>query len=654
MERLSKTVGGIGAAILAKRMKDNPGEAKNLGYYTESNKTFKGGKTRRSKTLKSKKGIEEIFSGILYGGRNEVYMRGYIPDCTVFDYDLRSAYGTVQTTIGQFDFSNPILFYSAGECFKYLTENAFSFGRVYAEKWRHKPECRYPVLIHKVNDAGVFTRETEQYWMSSFEFLAAYNSFSEITGFYGVIYPRISSTSVISEFQSDIGDRRNMARGRDEFKEKFMKLIANSTYGKFAQGYSGKNTLNLKKSRKGDLVTGVIPKSQISNSFIAVYITSLVRAIAFEILNYLQDNLSTRPLYWTTDGFAVTQAVPDEIIEGNFGIISRAVADHVERIRGKREIFEKKHTGRGWLSIKTRAYTMLERSGKEDLLSSITGVQFKGSTNKKAKFIESEFRKLERFKDTKYPQNRITSMLEWLTGEEYRNIEEERSFNFDFDFKRLADLKTIFTKNGFLYFETIPFDNIHVFARYKDHYENFQRGRRTKEEDPRDRKQFATKNKIVTEKDFREFFQYTNAKNIQLKTEKDKSLSTIKREHLRILANFIKYKATKKLGFKNIAKILKVPQDTVRHWTTVEFQILHRKQTLEYLIDRFELDFLKPKDRDAGVICESFNTYIFTSILPRLMSSIAFLNFPLIISGIPFSSSDLPILYAAFIGRISV
>jgi hypothetical protein len=412
LERLPKTVGGIGAAILAKKMKDNPGETKNLGYYTESNKTFKNGKTRRSKTLKTKKGIEENFSGILYGGRNEVYMRGYIPDCTAFDYDLRSAYGTAQTTIGQFDFSNPIIFRSASECFTYLTENPFSFGRVYAEKWRHKPECQYPVLIHKVNDAGVFTRETEQYWMSSFEFLAAYNSFSEITGFYGVIYPRIYPTSVISEFQSDIRDRRNMARGRDQFKEKLMKIISNSTYGKFCQGYSGKNTLNLKKSRKDDLVTGVIPKSQISNPFIAAYITSLVRAIAFETLNYLQDNLSIRALYWTTDGFAVTQPVPDEIMEGDFGIVSRAVADHVERIMGKREIYEKKHTGKGWLSIKTRAYTMLEPVGDDPMLSSVTGVQFKGSTDKKAKFIESEFQKLERFQDTKYLQRRITSMLE--------------------------------------------------------------------------------------------------------------------------------------------------------------------------------------------------------------------------------------------------
>jgi hypothetical protein len=175
----------------------------------------------------------------------------------------------------------------------------------------------------------------------------------------------------------------------------------------------------------------------------------------------------------------------------------------------------------------------------------------------------------------------------------------------------LADLKTVSTKNEFLYFETIPFDNIHVFTRYKDHYENFQRGLRTKEEDPKDRKQYATKNKIVTENDFRQFVEYTNVKNIQLKTEKDKFLPTIKREHLRILSNFIKHKSTKRLGFKKIAKLLKVPQDTVRHWTTLEFQIMQPKKAQEHLINRFELDFLKPKDR--GVICEYIRTYIITS-----------------------------------------
>lgn len=423
---------------------------------------------------------------------------------------------------------------------------------------------------------------------------------------------------MVSQFQSEIGEKRNAARGKDDFKEQFMKLVANSTYGKFAQGYSKKSTLNLKKSRKGDPVTGVIPKSQISNSFIASYITSLVRAIAFETLSYIHDTLSIQPLYWTTDGFAATQPVPNEVMEGNFGIVSRVVADHVERIRGKRDIFELKHAGKGWLALKTRAYTMLEGTGK-DMLSSFTGIQIRDSAEAKAKFMAAEFRKLERFQDTKYPLKRITSMLEWLTGEEFRNIEEERGFNFDYDFKRLADLKTVTTKNGFLYFETIPYDNIHVFTKYKDHYENFQRGRRTKEEDPRDRKQYATKNKIVTEKDFREFVQYTNAKNIQLKTEKDKSLPTIKREHLRILANFIKYKAAKKLGFKRIAKLLKEPPDTVRHWIIVEFQISQPKSTINYLTDSFDLHFEKSElsaQNGEGVTCEYIRTIIFTNDTP--------------------------------------
>lgn len=133
LDRLPKTVGGIGAAILARKLKANPDEAKHLGYFTQSNKTYKDGKTKRSKTLKAKTAIEEYFSHILFGGRNEVFIRGYIPDCTVYDYDLCSAYGTAQTTIGQFDFSNPIIFKSAGKCFEYLLENPFSFGRVTAE-----------------------------------------------------------------------------------------------------------------------------------------------------------------------------------------------------------------------------------------------------------------------------------------------------------------------------------------------------------------------------------------------------------------------------------------------------------------------------------------------------------------------------------------
>ena len=57
----------------------------------------------------------------------------------------------------------------------------------------------------------------------------------------------------------------------------------------------------------------------------------MVRAIAYETLNEL-DRLGLEPLYFSTDGFGIPGRVPDSVLRGEFGLISRIVADHVERI----------------------------------------------------------------------------------------------------------------------------------------------------------------------------------------------------------------------------------------------------------------------------------------------------------------------------------
>lgn len=584
LTKLPKTVGMTGALLLKQEIDKDP---RPNGYEIKSQKRYNK-ITKRNENRNIFRAIDEIqkdFESIYFGGRIELYSVGLNTGCEVFDYDMINAYVTAQSTIPQFDFDNPIYFDDHEECFKYLLEHPFSYGVCKFRKLSHKPGIKYPVLVQRDYDenATIFTLSAINYQLSSFEFMVAYHDFDQIIGFDAVIYRSIENPSSIGQFQCEIRRKRQRYKKQgEEYYSKYLKQLGNTTYGKIAQGLNDKTVIDLKNTTSGELAKKKMQKSPITNLFFATNITALVRAIAYETINEI-DRLGIEVLYFSTDGFATVGIVPDKILRGEFGIITHHVSEHIERLFGKREFYELKNAGRGWLSIKPNVYTNLQVMDEYNQINVISGVQVPKSI-KKTEFIYNEWIALTRFKDTKYEEIYKTSAQEWLKGNEYRIIKKEKAFNWDYDFKRKPDESTLYEVYGRVCFRTIPFQDVKEFISYKESYQNFKRGFRV------EGKQVGIKNKILTANHMNEFLSYINSKELGLNINITKNL------HLKLLANFIYFNSNNKIGKKMIGKLLHQPVSTVQNWIKEEIRLIYNSKFLKYLIREFNLsDFFSEK-----------------------------------------------------------
>lgn len=588
LKRMPSTIGAVGAKLLAKRLKANPKRAEGLGYRCQGPLATEVGNPYHGKVLLPLSGdLERRFRGVLYGARNELYVRGMYPDVPVFDYDLISAYVTAQTTIGEFDFSSSMRFNDPADCYDYLRHNPFSFGTCEAGKWEHQDCVKYPAIVQKTDKCTIFISEAVRYTITSHEFLAAYPTMKTIQDFEATIYPRVKETSIVSEFHTEIYGKRQVAKqGVDGFDKQLLKDVGNTTFGKTCQGYAARRSIDFENSGNGVIVRKPIPTSVISNPFLAAYITSMIRAVAFETLNEL-DRRGTPVLYWTTDGGAIQEPLPEDIRRGEFGVLTRAIGDHVEKMVGKRELFELKNHGIGWLGIKTRGYTMLEKIDKCSILSAFTGIHDpdrKRNIPRRIAFLRREFEELTRFKDTRYRHSGPISLRAWLLGEEYRTIETTRAYNWDFDLKRDVDVTSIRMDQGKLQFDTIPHRCDKDFDFVRGCYRDFHRGHR----DAVTNSQTRLKNKIITADDFREFLDYVNERRL-LAVEKGYGQRANGFLHLKVLANYLRFRSYNKPGYRRIAKMLNLSSDTVKPWILTEVPINNPRDLMHFLVEKFHL-----------------------------------------------------------------
>jgi hypothetical protein len=571
VEELPKTLGSLGEKLISRELMKDP---EPYGYERYKPKNYPKD-PKWLKKLRAKPFLEEQFKPIHLGGKIEAYIRGCIPDWVVYDYDLKSAYGTVQSTLHKFK-ETPRRFRDPKACYEYLLEHKFCFGICSFDEVSHRDGIRYPVLIQRdtEEDVTVFTLSAKNYKLSSFEFMAAFKDFDRITGFEACIYERTDEIGVIGKFQIEIRKERQRYKeeGNEEFSQ-FLKLLGNATYGKFAQGYKDKKVIDLKNSTADKTDSKKLNKSQISNLFYSAYITSMVRAIAYETLNEL-DRLGLEPLYFSTDGFGIPGRVPDSILRGEFGIVSKMVADHVERIFNKRELYELKQAGKGWLSIKSNVFTNLSELESYPMLSTIPGVQVPKRKSKND-FMFDEWKALTRFKETKYQEQTYTPISKWLKGNEYKKEKKEKSFNWDYDFKRKPIETSLSEQNSKVFFKTEPYKSIEEFREYKNYYKNFMRGKRE------GNKQNRIKNKIVYLQDMEEFLEYIEVQQLNLDVRITKNI------HYRILANIISSMLHEEIGYKRLAKLLNKKTSTVQKWMKEDLKFKEYLRLVISLIKKF-------------------------------------------------------------------
>ena len=283
-----------------------------------------------------------LASECYHGGRNEQFWFGpsRIDDWT--DYDLSGAYPTAMALIRLPDWKKAR-----------FTTNIHDFGidtLGYASvEFEFRRGIRYPTLPVRTENGLIFPRKGVSNCAAP-EIVLAKILGAKLKIRHGVVVPYVNDTPVFANFIRDCTEKR-LEQPKGSLKAQFWKEIANSTYGKTAQGLREKRVYDMKEQG-----TKRLPPSKLTNAFFAAFITSFVRATLGEIMNALPDDATV--FSCTTDGF-LTNATQAEISIATTGPLSTLYGDTRKALTGEISLLETKHFCRQLLGWRTRGQATL-------------------------------------------------------------------------------------------------------------------------------------------------------------------------------------------------------------------------------------------------------------------------------------------------------
>ena len=325
---------------------------KRLGHYT---------------TVPKQVSIEECYwnetfvTETYHGGRNEQFWFGPCYEADWTDYDLASAYPTAMSLIGmpyweKFYFSKDLKDYTAT-----------TLGYVCVD-FKFPETVRYPTLPVRTQNGLIFPLQGRSYCAAP-EIAVALSLGAQLQIRHGVIVPTDDNVRIFGRFIRDCLAKRSQYP-KKSLDGLFWKEIANSTYGKTAQGLREKRVFDMR-----DRDMKQLPPSRITNPFFASYITSFVRGVLGEIINAIPPNKMVFSA--TTDGF-ITDATERNIKKAESGPLGELFATGRKTLTGKPTVLEKKHAVRVPLGWRTRGQATLVEGPKNDADPSYSFVLARG------------------------------------------------------------------------------------------------------------------------------------------------------------------------------------------------------------------------------------------------------------------------------------
>jgi hypothetical protein len=278
-----------------------------------------------------------------HGGRNEQFWFGPGKEDDWFDYDLSSAYPTAMSLIGKPDWKNVKYSNDLEE----IIGSTLGFACV---DFEFPETVRFPTLPVRSDNGLVFPRKGRSYCCSP-ELSVAKELGAQMSVCNGCVVPTDDNSPVFGHFIKHCLDQRQKYP-KGSLDNLFWKELANSTYGKTAQGLRERRVYDMR-----DRSTKPLPPSKITNPFFAAFITSFVRAILGEIINLLPSK--TIVFSCTTDGF-LTSANTNQINKATAGKLAKVYRNARFKLTGKKEVLEVKHQIRQPLGWKTRGQATLK------------------------------------------------------------------------------------------------------------------------------------------------------------------------------------------------------------------------------------------------------------------------------------------------------
>ena len=402
--------------------------------------------------------MEGAASECYHGGRNETYLFGAAESGVWTDWDLSGAYTTAMALIGLPDW------YAIRHTrdLNDFQPHEMGFARL---RFRFPDDTRFPCLPVRSSGGLVFPLRGESYCCSP-EIYLALRLGAQVEIVTGCVLPASFDQRPFETFIVECSKRRR-SFPKGSLEELFWKELANSVYGKTAQGLQKKRCFD---SRSGQHVR--LPQSKITNPYFAAFTTSFVRAVLGEIIAALPLNRTVCSA--TTDGF-LTNATDDEVMAATDGPLCRLFAQARLRICGDITVVEKKHRIAQPLGWRTRGQaTLVEIPGEKPVLAK---AGLKPPMKDKAQhndWIVDTF--ITRNADTKQTVTTLRSLPDiWKHGGDLVPKEIVRRVSMDFDWKRRPVNPSTRPIRGIehVYFDTVPWRTVDEFQRCREAWEQF-------------------------------------------------------------------------------------------------------------------------------------------------------------------------------------
>jgi len=470
------TLSGLGQSLLLRRWDE---EGINLttvlGQEGVEEQIFQpsSGRYRRRRSVASIPAVHEqelLATESFHGGRNEAFTFGFTPLDFWYDLDLSAAYSTALAAIREVNW-NGLEHTKDVSRFK---AKELGLARI---RFRFPDDVRYPTIPVRTSNGLIFPLEGESY-VASPEIQLAVELGAGVEVLSGFVIPWQSERRLFAGFSREVRQHRSQLE-KGSIDERIWKELGNSVYGRLAQGLREKRVYD---SRSGQ--SRRMPRSKITQPYLAAYTTSIIRAVTGELMNAIPPTHDVVSV--TTDGF-ITNLSPEQIPVT--GSLSKMFAELSLLMHGSKSFLELKHIVPSVLCFKTRG--QLTVGVLSDNLRPVTAKA--GLTKPKIQALETDLPVdhlendhmlklfLERDSTTTISTKEFVSMRAMSEqGLDLVSIDKNKRVNMEYDWKReLVDPRLEIVGRSF---GTLPNQHLTLQSKPWKNVEEFQQCRSTFDE----------------------------------------------------------------------------------------------------------------------------------------------------------------------------
>ena len=432
-----------------------------------------------------------------HGGRNEQFYFGPHKEGIWYDWDLQSCYPSTMSLIGIPDWNGLRHIETLNELMSYLPVD-LAFANV---DFEFPETVRFPCLPVRTDQGIIFPRKGNT---------STHISELKVAESLGCVFTKFNEGRFIPSNRNGRGNRVFMDFLQDCVKKRksnpkgtlmnlFWKEVANSTYGKLAQGLRKRRVYNLEDDDSKDL-----EESKITNPVFASFVTGFARGVLSEIMNNLPEDRTVFSV--TTDGF-LTDANEEDLINSTKGVLSRYYKSARVKIDPEEDEtpYEIKHTVRRPLGWRTRGQATIDvgcvgdtpylEKDDEMIVLAKAGIKTPKDLNKlqQNQMIVEWF--FNREPNSIYSQTQGIGIKDMWRGEtDFINKDLHKVLSMEFDWKRKPTRYGEMKVGDFdphLIFETSPWDSEEQFYQIRSIWSEYNKKERHCLKTMTDYEQFA-------------------------------------------------------------------------------------------------------------------------------------------------------------------